>query len=158
MSVPKRSPQGPPTTSEMYWIKSFGRSASLCGEIEGKDTVGSGWALQHLRIAKRTNRVVVAGLPVFLHSAAGKLEIFGTTFIIFGAVDELDKIVDFLIRELGQPFDFGRLQQVLGKFLEYFRGCPASHLQALEMIGRSPRAAGEPNVLLPHFNLDHVAR
>src|SRR5262245_15360954 len=129
MSAPKRSPFGLPTTSERYCIKSSGRSASLFGEIEGKDPIHSVWALQHLRIAKRANRIAVASLPVFLHCAAGKLVIFGGTFIIFGAVDELDKIVDFVIRELRQPLGFRRLQQILGKFLEQVRGCPASHLQ-----------------------------
>src|SRR4030095_6292542 len=74
-------------------IKSSGRSASLCGEIEGKDPIHSVWALQHLRIAKRANRIAVASLPVFLHRAAGKLVIFGGTFIILRVVDELDKIV-----------------------------------------------------------------
>src|SRR4029453_4491078 len=114
MSVPKRLPFGLPTTSEMYWIKSSGRCAILCGEIEGKDPIHFVWALQHLRITKGANRIPVASLPVFLHRAARKLVIFGGTFIILGAVDELDKIVDFLIRELRQPLGFRRLQQVLG--------------------------------------------
>ena len=100
--------------SEMYWIKSSGRSALLFVEIEGKDSLHSVGALQHLRIAKRANRIAVASLPVLLHRAAGKLVIFGNTFIILGVVDELDKIVDFLIRELCQPLGFRRLQQVLG--------------------------------------------
>src|SRR5262249_53263328 len=117
MSVLKLLPFGLLTTSEMYWRKSSGRSAILCGEIEGKDPIHSVWALQHLRIAKRANRIAVAGLPVFLHRAPGKLVILGGTFIILGAVDELDKIVDFVIRELRQPLGFRRLQQVLGKFL-----------------------------------------
>src|SRR4029434_7443847 len=99
MSVPKRLPFGLPTTSEMYWINSSGRCAILSGEIEGKDPIHSVWALQHLRIAKRENRIVVAGLPVFLHRAAGKLVIFGVTFIILGAVDELYKIVDFFVQD-----------------------------------------------------------
>src|SRR5215510_5321585 len=107
-------PFGLPITSEMDWIKSSGRSASLFAEIEGKDPVRSLRALQHLRIAKRANRIAVASLPVFLHRAAGKLVIFGGTFIILGVVDELDKIVDFLIRELRQPLGLRPLQQVLG--------------------------------------------
>src|SRR5262245_15301898 len=144
------------TTSGM--IESSRRSALLFGEIEGKDPIRSLWALQHLRIAKRANRIAVASLPVFLHRAAGKLVIFGGTFIILGVVDELDKIVDFLIRELRQPLGLRRLQQVLGKFLEYFRRGPASHLHLLELIGRSPRAAGIADVLLPQFNLGQVAR
>src|SRR5262245_31598299 len=98
----------------MCWIKSYGRSAILFGEIEGKDPIHSIWALQHLRMAKCANRIVVASLPVFLHRAAGKLVIFGATFIILGAVDELYKIVDFLIRELRQSLGFRRVQQVLG--------------------------------------------
>src|SRR5262245_30835529 len=129
MSVPKLLPFGLLTTSEMYWRKSSGRSAILCGEVEGKDPIRSVGALQHLRIAKRANRIAVTSLPVFLHRTAGKLVIFGGTFIILGVVDELDKIVNFLIRELRQPLGFRRLQQVLGKFFEYFRRCPASHLQ-----------------------------
>src|SRR5262249_54344789 len=133
-------------------------AARLVGEVQGKDPIRSLWSLQHLRIAQRANRIAVTSRPVFLHRTAGKLVIFGGTFIILGVVDELDKIVDFLIRKLRQPLGFRRLQQVLGKFLEYFRRCPASHLQFLEMIGRSPRAAGESNVLLPHFNLGQVAR
>src|SRR5262249_39872658 len=114
MSVPKRLPFGLPTTSEMYWSKSSGRSAILCGEIEGKDPIRSGWALQHLRIAKRANRIAVASLPVLLHRAAGKLVIFWGAFIILGVVDELGKIVDFVVREVPQPLGFRRLQQVLG--------------------------------------------
>src|SRR6476659_5189104 len=114
MSVPKRLPFGLLTASEMYWNKLSGRSAILFGEIEGKDPIHSVWALQHLRIAKRENRIVVAGRPMFDHRAAGKLVIFGGAFIILGVVDELDKIVDFIIRELRQPLGFRRLQQVLG--------------------------------------------
>src|ERR1700741_509279 len=138
------------------YVKSSGRSARLFAEIEGKDPIRSLWALQHLRIAKRANRIAVASLPVCLHRAARKLVIFGGTFIILGVVDELYKIVDFLIRELRQPFAFRRLQQVLGKFLEHFRRCPASYLQFLELIGHGPRAAGVANVLLPQFNLGEV--
>src|SRR4029434_2726347 len=114
MSVPKRLPFGLPTTSEMYWINSSGRCAILSGEIEGKDPIHSVWALQHLRIAKRANRIAVASLPVFLHRAAGNLVIFGGPFIMLRVVDELDKIVNFLIREFRQPLGFRRLQQVLG--------------------------------------------
>src|SRR5262245_49802530 len=53
------------TTSGM--IESSRRSALLFGENEGKDPIRSLWALQHLRIAKRANRIAVASLPVFLH-------------------------------------------------------------------------------------------
>src|SRR6476659_687743 len=114
MSVPKRLPFGLLTASEMYWNKLSGRSAILFGEIEGKDPIHSVWALQHLRIAKRANCIVVAGRPMFDHRAAGKLVIFGVTFIIFGAVDELYKIVDFIVREFRQLLRFRRLQQILG--------------------------------------------
>lgn len=103
-----------PTASKMCWITSSGRSAILCGEIESKDPIHSVWALQHLWMAKRANRIVVAGLPVFLHRTAGKFVILGATFIILGVVDELYKIVDFIIREFRQPLGLGRLQQVLG--------------------------------------------
>src|ERR1700731_730951 len=112
MSVPKRSPFRPPAANMLD--QSSSHSAILRGEIEGKDPIRSVRALQHLRMAKRANRIVVARLPVFLHRAAGKLVIFGATFIILGVVDELYKIVDFLIRELRQPLGLRRLQQVLG--------------------------------------------
>src|SRR5262249_32792304 len=91
-----------------------GLSAILNGEIEGKDPVRSAGALQHLRIAKRANRIAVASLPVFLHRAAGKLVILGITFVILGAVDELYEIVDFLVCELRQLLGFRRMQQFLG--------------------------------------------
>src|SRR4029077_5165302 len=114
MSVPKRLPFGLPTASEMNWIKSFGRSALLFGEIEGKDPLYSVGALQHLRIAKRPNRIAVASLPVFLHRAAGKLVIFRGTLIFFGVEEELENFVAFLTREPRQPLGLRRLQQVLG--------------------------------------------
>jgi hypothetical protein len=47
----------------MCWIKSSGHCAILCGEIEGRDPIRSVRALQHLRMAKRADRIVVAGLP-----------------------------------------------------------------------------------------------
>src|SRR5262249_55404851 len=105
------SRQGP---AEMCRIKSSGHCAILFGEIEGKDTVRSVRALQHLRMTKRADCIVVTGLPVLLHRAAGKLVILGATFIILGAVDELYEIVDLLIRKLRQPLGLRRLQQVLG--------------------------------------------
>src|SRR4026208_282069 len=100
MSVSKRLPFRTPLLPKCAGSKHPGRSAILCSEIEGKDPIHSVWALQHLRMAKRANRIVVAGLPVFLHRTAGKLVILGATFIILGVVDELNKIVDFLVREL----------------------------------------------------------
>ena len=134
------------------------RSAILFGEIEGKDSVYSVWALQYLRMAKRTNGIGVAGLPMLLHRTAGKLVIFGATFIILGAVNQLYKILDFLIRVLRQQFDLRRLQQVLRQLLKEFRHCPASQLHLLELIGCGPRAAGKPNLFVTKFNLHQVAR
>src|SRR6478735_2448224 len=101
MSVPKRLPFGLLTASKLS-----GRSVILFSEIEGKDPIRSVRALQHLRIAKRANCIVVAGRPMFDHRAAGKLVIFGVTFIILGAVDELYKIIDFIVGELGQLLGF----------------------------------------------------
>src|SRR6516165_5642732 len=98
------------TVVEVCGVKSCGRSAILFGEIEGKDPIHSIWALQYLRMAKRTNGIVVAGLPVLLHRAAGKLVIFGATFIILGVVNKLNKIVDFVIRVFRQHLDLRRLQ------------------------------------------------
>src|SRR5262252_4848655 len=95
-------------------IKLCSRSAILLREIKGKDPVRAVWPSQHLRMAKRTNRVAVARLPVLLHRAAGELEIFRATFIILCLVDELYKIVDLPVRLLRQHLALRCLQQVLG--------------------------------------------
>src|SRR5262252_7073706 len=80
------------------YVKSCGRSAILLREIEGEDPIRSVRPLQHLRMAKRANRIAVAGLPVLLHRAAGELVILGGTFVVLGLVDELDEVVDLLVR------------------------------------------------------------
>ena len=98
----------------MCWIKSPGRSAILCGEIEGKDPIHSVWALQHLRMAKRANRIVVAAFQCSSIVRRELLVIFGATFVILGVVDQLCRIVDFLVHGLRSLSAFGDCGRSLG--------------------------------------------
>src|SRR5215469_3563268 len=74
------------------------RSALLRRQVKGEDAVQLFWALQHLREAERTRCIVVASLPVFFHRPARKLVMHRGSFVSPRAVDELDDVVDFLVR------------------------------------------------------------
>src|SRR5438128_10404490 len=69
-------------------------------KVEGADAFQAMRAFQHLGMPERTNGVVVAGCPVFLHRAAGGLEILRDPFITPGVIDELGWLVGFICRLL----------------------------------------------------------
>ena len=58
-------------------------------EVEGTNAIDFVRTLQHLWMAQRTNGVIIAGMPVFLHGPAGELVVLCDAFICLCVIDQV---------------------------------------------------------------------
>ena len=63
-------------------------------------------------MAERAHRIVVARSPMLLHCPPGKLVILRVALVILGAIDQLNDVVDFLVRLCREQLRLGSLQQI----------------------------------------------
>src|ERR1700730_14832034 len=72
--------------------------AAVACEIEGEHTINYLRVFPYFRVAQGANGIAVAALPVLFHRSARELVILGCPLVILGTVDQLDQIIDFLVR------------------------------------------------------------
>src|SRR5579871_1114761 len=70
--------------------------AAVAFEIEGEHAIEACGSHENLGMAQRTDRIVVAGTPMVLHREPGKLVVLGVAFVIPGAIDQMDDVVDLV--------------------------------------------------------------
>src|ERR1700732_3271929 len=77
-------------------------SIAVMGKVEGRELLAVASALEHLGMAQRAHRVVVAGTPMLRHGQAGELIVFRVAFIASRAIDEVHEVVGVASRDRGQ--------------------------------------------------------
>src|SRR5208283_2971501 len=131
--------------------------AAVACQIEGEEAVLAIGPFQHLRVAERAHRSVVARIPVLLHHPPRKLVILGGPLVILGPIDQLNDVVDFLVRFCGEHLRLGSLQQILGHLGQQLGDRTAKKLLLLELVRRHPGAAGQTDILLARLALEQIA-
>src|SRR6516225_5992428 len=92
-----------------FLLRSF---AAVKCEIEREDPVRAVRALQYLGMAERAHRVIVARSPMLLHSPPREFVVLSVALVILGAIDQLDQVVDFLVRLCCEEIGLGGLKQI----------------------------------------------
>jgi hypothetical protein len=79
-------------------------------------------------------------------------------FVIFGAIDQMDDVVNFALCDTIEKPSLRAFLQILRQFFEETRKSMSELLLILELIRPGARAAGIADFLFPCRNFENVAR
>ena len=143
----------------MSWRHWRWRSAItlLTGKVEDGELVAVTSAFQHLGMAQRVRRVVVAGMPMLRHGQPGELIVFRVTFEASRSIDEVHEVVGAALRDRGKELGFLALFELFRQLVQK-RGDQVLHLvQPPDEISEGARAARVLDLLLPGRDFREVA-
>ncbi len=130
----------------------------MVSPVEGANAFHLVGTLHDLGVGNGANDILVPGGPVLLHGPAGELVVLGDAFVVFGVVDQLHDIADFLVSLRREQLHFRTVQQFSRKLLEEAGEGYAKLLRPFVLIGCCPRSTGELNFLKPHFGFAEIQR
>ncbi len=90
-------------------------------KVEDRDTIVAVGPFQHLRVAKGTDRIVVAGVPLLLHAEPGERVVLGVALVVPVAIGQLDEAIDLAIGLGGEKLRFRTASDGRRETVEQFR-------------------------------------
>ena len=73
--------------------------AALHRKVECIDTFVIFRTLKHLAMTQCATCIVVTSAPMLPHAQSRELVVLGMAFVIFGAIDQMDDVLDFALRD-----------------------------------------------------------
>ena len=152
----KRAGEGLPS-----WPLPFVQSALATRRrsgVESSNTIAVFGPFQRAEVIERTDGVVVAGAPMILHGEPREGVVLGAVFVAEGAVDKVDDVVDFVIREAAQGLSLRSIAHLFWQLFADLGDRVPQSLHLDEAIDIVARAARIENFLTSRLDIDDISR